>query len=265
VISAFCTGFFASSALLLLSAGVFGELSLIGIPMTMLLTFPITALLILSIGNLFMPMITPMVSLTRFLGTLTLDTVSGGSNLENVLIPVNDPFTQTVLAALTALMILLAVGRISRPIAVLSPFPLFCLSIVVSMCVTYLPQQNVWKTDEIKAGHGYLRLYSKYGESVLINHTRGNASGDVEIHTLALARRSTEIDDMVLPRYYNQANYFIQTVAGEIKVRRLHMPIPQDEREKAIAGRLAEEAALHGITVEYDAALWQNAYEDTND
>ena len=261
LISAFCTGFFASAALLLLSASVFEETSLLAIPVTMLMSFPITALLILSLAVLCFPFLRPLVRIVDFLGGFVLDTVQWGSNLKNVLLPMNDPYSQAALAALSALMVLLAIGRIKRPIAVLSPLSLFCLSICLSLCVTYLPKQEVWQADERKAGHGKVRLYTNRGEAVLVNATRGNASEDYEIHAMALKRRCTEIGDMVLSRYYNQANYFIRTVSGEIKVRRLHMPMPQDEREWAIAARLADEARLYEIEVAYDAEFWLTAYE----
>ena len=258
LISAFATGFFASSALLLLSAAVFGETSLLAIPATMLLSLPITALLILSMAALCLPFLG---DLAKWVGDLILQIVSFGSEMPDVLLPTGDPYTKAALAALTTLMILMAIGKIERPSRLLLQFSLFLFAICVSLCVTYLPQQHDWKVDCIKAGHGELRLYTKYAEAVLINDTRGAASGDYEIRSIALQRRCSEIDDMVLSRYYNQATYFLSSVSGTVKVRRLHLPKPTTEREEAIAKRLKSEAELHGIQVDYDAALWLDAYE----
>ena len=74
--------------------------------------------------------------------------------------------------------------------------------------------------------------------------------------------RCTEIDDLVFCRYYNQATYFIASLAAKLRVERVHFPTPTDDRERAIAARLAEEAELHGIEVFYDAEQYLRAYDE---
>ena len=163
---------------------------------------------------------------------------------------------------MTALLILLAVVRLERYRALLLPIPLLALSIAVSLCVTHFPIREHPYMQPIKTGRKEVRLYCKYGEGVLINDTSGAASGAYEIRTAALAARCSEISDVVLLRYYNQATYFLSSVSGTIKLRNLHLPIPADAREEAIAKRLEEEARLQGMAVYYDAELWAKAYEE---
>lgn len=259
--TSFAMGFFASCSLLLLSAFVFGETSLLSIPATMLLTFPVTALLILSFAAVCLPFLTPLTALSGIFSKWILSAVSLLSDWENVLLPTGDIYTKAALAALTAALILLAVLKWRRLRTILLPIPLLLLSIAVSLCLTYIPIREHPYMQPIETGKGEVRLYCKYGEGVLINDTRGAASGAYEIRAAALAARCSEIDDVVILRYYNQATYFIFTVSGTIKLRNLHLPIPADERERAIAARLEQEARLYGMNVYYDAEIWAAAYE----
>ena len=65
----------------------------------------------------------------------------------------------------------------------------------------------------------------------------------------------------VFVRYYNQGTYLISDLSSRMLVRRLHLPTPSDERERAIAERLSEEAELHGIEVFFDAEEYLLQYD----
>lgn len=261
VIGSLAIGFFASCSLLLLSAFVFGETSLLSIPTTMLLTLPVTVLLILSFAQICFPFLTPLTVLTRLVSNLILYLTAYLSDWNDILLPTGDIYTKSALAAMTAMMIWLAIVKWKRSRVLLLLVPMLLLSIAVSLCVTHVPIREHPYMQPIRTGHGEVRLYCKYGEGVLINDTRGAASGAYEIRVAALAARCSEINDVVISRYYNQATYFISSVSGTVKLRNLHLPMPLDARERAIAARLEDEAALHGIEVHYDAELWIAAYE----
>ena len=259
--SALAIGIMANLALLLLSAWAFGEVSLASVPATLLLSLPVTLLIVCGAILLCFPMLPILPSLCGLLGELILKATRLFSDLHQVLLPVGDPWTLSVIALLTLVLILLAVLRIKR-LRALILLPLLCVATVVSsLCVTYLPHDAVWKAQRLEAGFGEVRLYTRHGQAILINDTRGASSAAYEIQAAASAARCTEIESLVLSRYYNQATYFISRLSSRIRVRTLHLPIPADARERAIAERLSEEAGLYGIEVVYNAEEMLSRYD----
>lgn len=260
IASAFAVGALANLALLLLSASVFGEISLASIPATMLLSIPVTCLLVLSAISLLLPFLPILPWLCGVLGELVLEIASRCSEIERVLLPVNDLPTYLFLLILTAVLIIFAVARVKRPIwSLLIPI-ISAAAVCSSLCVPNLSTAQ-YRTA-LRAGKGEVRLYATRGDAVLINDTSGNASEAYEIKVAANDAHCTEIDDLVFCGYYNQATYFIASLAAKIRVERVHFPTPTDERERAIAARLAEEAELHGIEVFYDAEQYLRAYDE---
>ena len=69
---------------------------------------------------------------------------------------------------------------------------------------------------------------------------------------IAHSLRCNEIGDLVLEQYDDRHAYLISSLSARIKIRRIRLPLPQNQRERAIASRLESEAALHGIVVCYD-------------
>lgn len=252
------TGIVANLALMLLGASVFGEVSLASVPATLLLSIPVTLLLILSAVLAILPFIPVLPWLCSLLGDLILSVAAGFSEIENILFPVRSPFVQVWVVLLTLALILLAVFPLkSRWWAI--PVPVMLIYIVISS--TIVTQNMTSSVYFFKTGRGVVRLYTESGHAVVINDTSGAASASYEIKTAATDEHCTEIDDLILSRYYNQATYFIAKVSERSKVRVLHMPMPSDDRERAIATRLSAEAELHGIRVEYDAEQMLARYD----
>lgn len=262
VVGALAVGVAANLALLLLSASVFGEISLMSVPVTLLLSLPVTALIICGAVTLCFPSLPILPWFCSFLGTLILKVCAWASELEHILLPVGDLHTKSILLLLTVLLILFAVIRLKRK-RWLAVLPILCAAVISSLWMTYLPRDAEWEAVAIPSGVGEVRLYTKHGSAVLINDTRGSASSAYEIKAAATDARCTEIDDLVFCRYYNQATYFIARLSSQIRVRTLHLPVPSDERETVIAARLAEEAALHGIEVAYDAEAYLITYDQS--
>lgn len=258
IANATATGIVANLALMLLSASVFGEFSLISVPETLLLSIPVTLLLILSAVLLFLPFIPALSWICSVLGDLILSVAAEGAEIENVLLPVRSPFVQPWILLLTLALILLAVLPLkSRWWAI--PVPALLIGVVISSVIA--TQSMAPALYSFKTGRGVVRLYTEQGHAVVINDTSGAASASYEIKMAATDEHCTEIDDLILSRYYNQATYFIAKVAERSRVRVLHMPIPCDDRERAIAARLSAEAELHGLCVVYDAEQMLARYD----
>ena len=69
---------------------------------------------------------------------------------------------------------------------------------------------------------------------------------------IAHSLRCSEVGDLILVQYDDRHAYLISSLSERIKIRRIRLPLPQNQRERAIASRLESEAALHGIIVCYD-------------
>ena len=263
-LSALFVGFVANLALMLLSASVFGELSLASIPATLLLSIPITCLLICSLLCLCLLALPLLPQICQALASLHLEVASFFSSQEAVMLPANDLPTQAILLLVTLSLIAIAVLPLRHPIQQVVRFlPAgFALAVLVSVCVTQFAPQYGAKTQTITTYFGELELHCEHGEAVLINYARGNTSKSFEIKQLALQSRCTDIDDLVFSRYYNQSTYFLARLCMSMRVEELHLPVPTTEKELAIAARLEQEASLYGVTVLYDAAVF--LHSDSN-
>ena len=252
LVSALIIGLSANLALVLLSALVFGTTSLASVPATMLLSIPVTGLLVLSLLCVLLPFVDVLSVLCGAFARLVLWWSDLFAVPNGVLLPLNDAWSITILILMTAVIAVLAVVRLRRFVCLLIPPALFLVAVCVSLCVTRWGFSDM-HVDVIQTGHGNLYLYTEDGKALLINDADGAVAKDYEIKQAALAQRCTVIDDAVICRYYNQATYFIGSLSESIYLQRLHLPTPSNAREAAIAARLAEEASHYGIEVLYDA------------
>ncbi len=259
-VAALAMGCFATLSLMLLSALTFGELSLLSIPVTMILSVPVTLFLVTSLLLLLCPPLSVLSWIPALLGRAILSVVGWGAGLSNVLIPTNDPLTQSLLAGMSATLVLFAVVALRSRRWLLLPIFLAVLAVGSSIAVTHLPRHDVWSLQLLQSEMGEIRLYTKRGEAVLIYDTSNAAVSAYDIRTAALDARCTELDELVICRYDEQLPPFLARLSARIRVRDLHLPTPQDDRETAIAVRLEQEAAVHGIRVHYDEKAWVAAF-----
>lgn len=258
LVSALFVGLVANLSLLLLSAAVFGELSLASIPTTLLLSIPVTLLIICSAIVLLLPILPLLPSACATLAELHLTLAQTFSDLEWVMLPANDTPTRAILMLLTLILILLAICRVRHPLRILSTvFPILLLiTVVTSTAVTYRSPHYGEKTQIFSTYFGEIELRTEHGEAILINRVRNNISEANGIKQAALRERATDIDHLIYPRYYNQSTYFLLRLCATMRVETLHLPPPRTDRERAIADRICEEAEVHGVRVVYDADRW---------
>ncbi|MBR3893744.1 MAG: ComEC/Rec2 family competence protein [Clostridia bacterium] len=261
VFGALFIGVVTNLALLLISAVCFGEISLLSIPVTMLLSLPVTLLIWCDAIALCFPGLFPVTRLCALLERLILGVCRRASRMRHIMLPTVSNLTLLLIAALTLALILFAVCRIKRRRNLLI-LPILCASVLISsLANTHLPRNADWKSTVITSKLGEVRLYTRHGTAVVINDTTRAVSLSYEIKQTTVACSCGGIEDLVFPRYYNQGTYFISDLSSRILVRKLHLPIPSDAREEAIAKRLTEEAELHGIEVFFDAEEYLLQYD----
>ena len=245
-ITAVIVGLAANLALLYLQAAFFEEVSLGSVPATLVLSVPTTLFLVLSVVTLILP---PIGFLTAFVGNSMLTITKWFSNIEGIIIPLGDIFSQ--ICALTVLLslVFIAVTKLKRVHRwFLLTLALSVVTLLVSLCVTYLPNRGI-SFSFVHAGGGDLILFTEKGKSVMIDFSDGTAGGGVQLVGIAKDLRATELDDLVLTHYHNRDTYFIRSMAKRMRVKTLHLPHPNDDEERAIAKQLTKEAERHGITV----------------
>ena len=101
-ITAVVVGLAANIALIYLQARFFGEMSLVTFPATLVLSIPTNLLLIFSAITLLIPQASVLAALA---GDISLAITEWFSNIEGILIPLNDVFSQ--ISALAVLSVLL--------------------------------------------------------------------------------------------------------------------------------------------------------------
>jgi len=240
----------ANLALVLVSALVFGKISLMSVPATLLLSLPVAALLILSGVLLCLPFLPVLPACCRFLEQVILQVSKMISDMDGVMIPVWDAVTAALLGLVTLSLILLAVLKVKHRLWFASPLVLFVLAVAVSLGITHGASDQ---QATVEAGFGKAYLYARRGECVLVNEMSRSSSAAYEIEQTALSMRCTEIARLICPNYYNQETYYLHAISGRIHIEELYLPPPKDAREEGIAKRLEEEAARLGIRVVYGA------------
>lgn len=261
-VAALAMGCFSTLSLMLLSALTFGELSLLSIPVTMLVSVPVTLFLVASLLLLLLPPLAVLSWIPAALGRGILSVVGWSASLPNVLVPVNDLLSQTLLSAMSATLVLFAVVELRRRRWLILPLLLAVLAVGSSFAVTHLPRRDAWSRQTLQAKQGEVCLYTKRGEAVLICDTAIVSASPHTVQSAALAARCTELDELVFSVSDERMTAFIAALSEKILIRDLHLPIPRDEREAAIAQRLEQEALLHGARVHYDAAAWIDAFAE---
>ena len=92
-------------------------------------------------------------------------------------------------------------------------------------------------------------MCDEQGALVAADHSDGFSSDVQTLVNYAKERRCTEIGDLILTEYDHRRAYLIHSLSKQILIRRIRLPIPKNEQESALATRIEQEAALHGIEV----------------
>lgn len=247
LVGAFFVGTVANLALFLLQAIAFDEISLLSVPATMLLSVPLTLTLVFAIVALIVP---PLGFLCRFCAHFMLEATLRLSDFENIVISTNDRITQGILFVLTVVLIVLALAKLKKAIWATIPIALMLAAVIAAFGVTYLSDTSV-RTIPMEESSG-LTLYTYKGSAVAVNDAISMATDAYDLSVALREARCTELDDLIITTYYNQAPYFLSSLAGKIKIRNLRLPPPTTERERGIAMRLCEEAEERRICVSFD-------------
>ncbi len=250
VLSGLFVGLAANLALMLLSALKFGSVSILSIPATILLIPPTSALLILSIPALLFSACPFLVFLPRLLSRVTVCAVEWVSRADGILFPMESTPILVALCIMTISLILLALLYVPKKRAWLFALPLLpaVIAFLMSGFGVGYPREGLHASISKTAG-GEVLLLAGEGACVAVDASDGSATGAFLLATMAAEQGCTEIDDLVITRYINKNTYFLSTLLSELRVRRVRLPEPKNDAERAMADRLCEVAETHGSEV----------------
>lgn len=251
IIGALFVGAVANLALAPIQGFVFGELPLFSIPATMLLSYPLTAVLFLSSLCLVFP---PAAYFCRLVSSFILWCTETLSGIEGILLPLGDRASYCLLFLLSVSLIALAVLKTKRILACfLIPLALTLLLIPSSVIVTNVFFDKVcveYVCSEI--GGGEALLISKGGKCVAVDLSVNSSSAVYALADQAKAARCTEIGDLIFTAYADGDASMLSRLSSSLLIRRIRLPEPKNDWEQMVAEALGKEAALHGIKVLFD-------------
>lgn len=241
-------------AMLMLTAFAFGEVALFAIPATLLLSLPTAAVLILSLAVLVFPSCAPLVSLCSLCTEGMLRAAELFSKIEGAVLAVSEPAPRIAVALLGVLVILFAVLRINKRRWVWLSLPAAALlAIGIGLGTAYLPSDEA-DMIYVNKSDGCICLFVKDGVGVAVDFSGGRYDKAYELRVAAREVNCTEIRDLVFTRYANLQPYVLQENATAMRVANLHLPVPRDDWERAMAKRMEQQASLYGIRVHYGYA-----------
>ena len=240
-------GSVANAGLLLISSAVFGEASWMSVPVTILLSLPLSATLVLSVPILLFPNVPVLPFLCRSLSLVLLECTEKISRWQNLLLSINSKSEYIFLCVFTVLLIIMALVKLKRKIWILS-IPLLTIAVFAFSVFTTNRQPLVvfGGDDETR-----FSISSEGGMLVVVNRSEEMASDAEALVHYAKVNRCAEIGDLILPEYHHKNTYLVHALSEKILIRRIRLPEPKDENEEALAARIQQEAEFHDIEVLY--------------
>ena len=250
VLNAIAVGCFANVAILPLSAYLFGSTSVLSVGLTMVLSPFISLALLFSALTLVFPYFVPITFLAKNVFKCLMFFVSWSANLSNVVVLLNGRFTSILLASLTLLLVLFAVMKLKQKGWLLLPILLSGVILVVGYA-DVLPKDMGIVSKYISTGGSEALVLAEGKTAIAIDFSSGGSTITSLICNTVTDLKCTEVEELVLTHYHTQSTSQINLICGQIKLRRLRLPVPNDEHDAAIAARLEQEAALHNVQVIY--------------
>lgn len=251
LLTAAATGLFASSGILAISVFAIGSTSVFAVPLTLLLSPLVSAALFLGILVLLLPA-APVAFLARLplSGMLRLAALAAGT--ENALILPTQRAEWGLLILSLVLTAAAAVLPLRRKRWVIAPVAVSAVFMVIGYTGVCLPAEPSVVYTHSLAGESLLVTQKR--AAVAVDFTGGGALASSQ-ELLALTDAGcAELDDLILTHCHPQTAALLSRLSAQVRIRRVRLPAPAAEDERAITERVAAEARLHGIEVRYDVA-----------
>ena len=250
LLNAVAVGLFANTAILPLSAYLFGSTSVLSIILTMILSPLISLALLFSALTLVFPSFGPIVFLTKMIFRALFSIVAWGADIPNVLVLLDGDLTWILLIALTALLILFAIIELNQKGWLILPFALSFAILLVGYA-DVLPREMGVVASYVSTGYDEAVVLAEGKTAIAVDFSKGSTAIARSICNTVTELKCTELRELILTHYHSQSASQIASLCGQIKLRILRLPVPRNENDAAIAVRLEQEAVLHDVKVLY--------------
>ncbi len=248
VMTALFVGIVANVTMTVILALAFLKIPLLSVIHTLLLTLPISIALVLAMLGILSPIFSYP---CRLVAGWIIAVTESASDLSYILLPVAHPASKAMAMLLGLSLIFVTVAKLRSRKWALLPLSLSVVLAATAFFGSYLPEQGA-QLNYIRESDGEVLVLTSGGHAAAFCFTDGTSTAAHDIARTVTDANCAELDDLILSHYHNKDTYFLSELATEIKVRRLRLPIPLNDTEKAIAAQLEETATVRGIEVLYD-------------
>ena len=239
-------GLCAFCATLPLTAIFFGEVSVISVPVTLLLSPFVTVELILCALTLIVP-VSPLIFLTARVSEAIRSIASFASAGRGITVLLRDRCTLILVALMTAVLLLFAVIRLRRRVLLAIPV-LLAVAVIGSAYFAIPSEREGISATYSNGGTDEYLLFAYGGKAVAVDLSGGGHNYVGKLISALHEEGCTELEELVLTRYRSSETYLVDRVSARVKIRSLRLPIPLTDEENAIAARITEEADRLGIS-----------------
>ena len=243
-------GLFPFLFTLLLTAFVFGEVSLLAIPANLVITPLVQLLLTLSPLLLIFGWFSPFVTVMRFLSGSTLLLTERISSVRGSYISVTYPVFLWVLMAVSSLILLLLLIKLKKRAHLILSFTGCVFVLVITLLACQLHERS--RTDLLYV-RSYYNEYLTFIDSGSVT-VFDQSSNSISLYSLREALREehvTEIDRLVITHYHEDTPEYLAGITGGILIRKVLLAPPFDS---AAAEHYRETvSALKALGIEHEA------------
>lgn len=241
-------GLFAFTATLPVSAAIFGEISVLSVPVTLLLSPLLSVALVLSALCLLVPL-PPLFFLAQKALSLLRLAANWFSEWRGITVLTQDRVTLIFLSVTALALFLCAVLHFRKKWLSFLPVLLAFVALISAYTAVPSVSQPVGVDYFSQKGSEYL-LFTHAGKACAVDFSGGNKDDSYEMVAALHDAGCTELEVLALTHYHTPSTYLLNRIAGKIKLRKLLLPTPLNEEEEAVCARLKQEAELLGIPIE---------------
>ena len=247
VFLAVAVGLFAFCATLPLTALTFGEVSVLSVPVTLLLSPVLPFALVLPALALVFPL-PPLTFAAGKVLALLRAVVAFSSARPGVTVLLDDPRPLVFVLLTAAALLFCAVVALRRRWRLLLALPvLFAVcSLVSAYAVVPSAGRGVGLTYRSAGSREYL-LFTRGSGAVAVDLSGGNYAYDLKADLNA--NGCTELKELILTHYDPAVTHLLDRVAATVRLGGICLPDPRDADEEAVAARVREEADRLGVRV----------------
>ena len=245
--SIFSVSVFANGATLLISAIYFGGISLVS-PITSII-FSVLIEAIMYLGSIMMLIgnIIPINIVLSPLCRATTELANKISVANNIYVSTRSPIVLTAIIMFTVMLLLFCILKIRRTdIAIKTVYGAFIsvfVTVAVITAINASPEHIIYTKNE----KSDIFLISLDGETALISSAQYSKSNAYKTLEFAKTMGANSLDTLYFSHYAKSITDELDVILSNILVRKIHLPIPQNNEEREILSKIEKYLEKYNI------------------